>query len=1129
MNREEFFYLLPYLLSLAISMAVFLYTWRHRHVRGAQSYSWLMVGQTLTILGFILELISSNLQTKILWDKFQWLTDSFLVFIPFLIFAVRFTEHKIRNPRLTGGFWIGIPILFTLLLLTDDLHHLLYPNPHLSTDYPFPELQYDFTILVYLYAVVYVYVVNFYGIGLLIKRALQPHNAYRNQYWTIALGFLIPLFLSFFTLANIRITPQRDAAPFSLAIGNLIVAWGLFRYGLFDIVPIARERIVEDLRDPVFVLDARNRVLDVNQAALQMLRENASRIMGRPAKEVFAKWPVIVSELEYLDVERREITIQENGDTFYFDINISSIYNNRRQLIGRIVAARDITRYKTLESGYRLLSRELEQRVRERTEELRHSAELYRTVVENQTEFIVRWKANGIRTFVNEAYCRYFGLTPEQALSSSFMPLIAEEDRQAIEEKIARLSSGAVVSETETHRVIKPDGRVAWQEWTDQAIHNEMGQIVEFQSIGRDVTDREQAEEALRESEAIYRRAIEVAGGVPYRQSYPEEEFHIIYDFIGEGISQITGYKAEEFSETLWDSLVQESQLVGDLTKYSWREAVQRVRSGASPIWQCEHRIRTRNGETRWIYETAVELRDKEGKSHGSIGLFQDITARKQAEEALRQSEERFSKAFQSSPVIITISQINSGILLEVNEAFEKVMGFSRDEVIGKTAAELRLWANLADRVPIMQKFIENGELRNEELQFRTKQGEIITCNYSAELIELGGEKCSLAIVEDITERKKAEARILRLNRLYATISHINQTIVHARDKESLFREICRVATEHGQFRMAWIGLVDQAGDSVLPIIFMGDEQGYLANIQIRLSDRLLGRGPTGTAIREGRCIICQDIASDPRMLPWRERALQRGYRSSAAVPLREKGRVVGNLTVYAAELQGFDTEDEELLEQIGLDVSFALDSIDAEIRRERAEADLAEAYDTTLEGWAKALELRDKETEGHSRRVTAATVAVARAMGFHEPELIHVRRGSILHDIGKMGIPDYILRKNGPLTAEERAVVQKHPKTAYELLRPISYLEEALEIPYCHHEKWDGSGYPRGLKEEEIPLAARIFAVVDVWDALSSDRPYRSAWPREKVADYLVAESGKHFDPQVIKVFLQMMNKGEI
>jgi putative nucleotidyltransferase with HDIG domain len=204
-------------------------------------------------------------------------------------------------------------------------------------------------------------------------------------------------------------------------------------------------------------------------------------------------------------------------------------------------------------------------------------------------------------------------------------------------------------------------------------------------------------------------------------------------------------------------------------------------------------------------------------------------------------------------------------------------------------------------------------------------------------------------------------------------------------------------------------------------------------------------------------------------------------------------------------------------------------DAIANLLGRKDAEEDLAEAYDTTLEGWAQALDLRDKETEGHSRRVTETTISVARAMGCTEEELVHVRRGSLLHDIGKMGIPDEILRKRGPLTDGERTVVVRHPITAYNLLKPIAYLEKALDIPYCHHEKWDGSGYPRGLKGEEIPLAARIFAVVDVWDALSSDRPYREAWSHDKVTRYMIAESGKHFDPDVLNIFLQMLEKGEI
>jgi PAS domain S-box-containing protein/putative nucleotidyltransferase with HDIG domain len=190
---------------------------------------------------------------------------------------------------------------------------------------------------------------------------------------------------------------------------------------------------------------------------------------------------------------------------------------------------------------------------------------------------------------------------------------------------------------------------------------------------------------------------------------------------------------------------------------------------------------------------------------------------------------------------------------------------------------------------------------------------------------------------------------------------------------------------------------------------------------------------------------------------------------------------------------------------------------------------ELAEAYDTTLEGWARALELRDKETEGHSRRVTETTLKVARALQIPEDAIIHIHRGALLHDIGKMGIPDSILSKPAPLTDEERVIVQKHPETAYQLLRQIPFLEKALDIPYCHHEKWDGSGYPRGIKGRAIPIAARIFSVADVWDAVQSERPYNQGWSRNKATAYIEERAGADFDPRVVDIFLRLVEKGEI
>jgi putative nucleotidyltransferase with HDIG domain len=186
-----------------------------------------------------------------------------------------------------------------------------------------------------------------------------------------------------------------------------------------------------------------------------------------------------------------------------------------------------------------------------------------------------------------------------------------------------------------------------------------------------------------------------------------------------------------------------------------------------------------------------------------------------------------------------------------------------------------------------------------------------------------------------------------------------------------------------------------------------------------------------------------------------------------------------------------------------------------------RANIELSLAYDATVEGFARALDLRETESPGHTRQVTEMTVSLARSLGIHDPDLLHIRRGALLHDIGKMGIPESILKKPGPLTAEEWVIMHMHPQYAYDLLSPIIYLYPALDIPYCHHERWDGTGYPRGLNRELIPYAARIFAVIDIWDALTSPRPYRDAWPAAKAREYIQSQAGLQLDPGVVKAFM--------
>jgi putative two-component system response regulator len=190
----------------------------------------------------------------------------------------------------------------------------------------------------------------------------------------------------------------------------------------------------------------------------------------------------------------------------------------------------------------------------------------------------------------------------------------------------------------------------------------------------------------------------------------------------------------------------------------------------------------------------------------------------------------------------------------------------------------------------------------------------------------------------------------------------------------------------------------------------------------------------------------------------------------------------------------------------------------------EHEHAKLLAAYDATIVGWSRAMEMRDKETEGHAHRVTQLTLTLAREMGIGGDDLVHIRRGALLHDMGKLGVPDSILHKMGTLTSDEWRIMRQHPQYAYDMLAPIEYLHPALEIPYCHHERWDGTGYPRGLKGGEIPLSARIFAIADVWDALTTDRPYRTARDETTALEYLRAQSGKHFDPQMVELFCKVM-----
>jgi putative nucleotidyltransferase with HDIG domain len=272
---------------------------------------------------------------------------------------------------------------------------------------------------------------------------------------------------------------------------------------------------------------------------------------------------------------------------------------------------------------------------------------------------------------------------------------------------------------------------------------------------------------------------------------------------------------------------------------------------------------------------------------------------------------------------------------------------------------------------------------------------------------------------------------------------------------------------------------------------------------------------------------IILDFDKKPDVQPRPQKFAEENIVSYAVSPLVEQGRGIGVLEVFNRSRLHIDEEWVNYFETIAGQTGIAIHTADLISEVQKGKQDLEVAYDATLEGWVRALDMRDNETEGHTQRVTHLTLKLARRMGkFSATELQDIYRGALLHDIGKMAVPDEILHKPGPLNDAEWAIMRDHTTFARNFLEPIDYLREAMAIPYNHHEKWDGSGYPQGLVGEAIPLVARIFAVVDVYDALTSDRPYRKALPVQEVLAYIEDNTGSHFEPEVVVEFLAMMRE---
>jgi PAS domain S-box-containing protein len=835
-----------------------------------------------------------------------------------------------------------------------------------------------------------------------------------------------------------------------------------------------------------------NRIIDANKATLEIFGyENLKEFVALPLLDHVApesREPIreYLQKAQKGEVDERRFTykiIRKNGEKR--DVEISVEHLKLGNEIYTQSTFRDVTD-------------------RIRTEEaLREKEDRFRATFDNANVGVCVVGLDGRLLQVNRQMCAIFGYTREELEQMNVNTITHPEDADISQTFIHRAVSGEGDQAGFDKRYIHKDGHILWGNVSSSLIRDAQGAPLYFISHVQDVTDRKRAEEELRALvfrheallSAIPEIVMEVDKNKAYRWANPAGK-----EFFGE---DVIGKEAAYYFE-------------GEQATYT---AVQPLFSGSEDTIYVESWQRRKDGQKRLLAWWCRTLKDGCGNVTGALSSARDVTEQKLAGEQI---------------------QILSRFPMENPNP---VMRIAPDGGL--------LYANPSSQPFMMKWNIQVGQTVPDE--FRALIGEVFAANRNKEIDMECGERiflCTLTPVasegyvnlygRDITDRKKVEGSLFRqaeeLRQRNLELARLNELTERRMQQLAAMRTVDMAISSSFKSELVMDILLEQLTSQLRVhaadiLIFHPAMQGFrffcgrgfysppASHEYLRLTDSYAGR-----ATQERRMVKVPHLDEKKDGSKIFPKIAKEGFVFYACLPLISKGQIKGVMEICHRDALELSPEEDSFLEMLAGQAAIAIDNAEMFEHLQSSRDELQLAFNSTLAGWARALELRDRESEGETQRGADLAMRLAQILGESENDLTNIYRGAILHDVGMMSVPDGILLKPGPLTGEEWTIVRRHPQIAFDILSPVLFLRPALDIPHSHHEQWDGSGYPLGSRGEHIPLAGRIFAVVDAWNALRSDRPYRKAWTELKAGEYIRSQAGKHFDPAAVQAFFRLI-----